>query len=176
MSIVREFYANARMDKNGYSIVRGLTVDYTLEAIQKLIGGTEMQPTEDDWVRKDKKNIDLDQIVHELCVPGTVWKRNPITNVRVSFPTSAMNRYARALNLFICSSIMPSGYPHDVIVDRAILLYGILSGEYVDVAYVIHQNMMRFLRSCTSMAIPHATIVTRLCVAVGVRLSAEEQL
>ena len=28
MSIVREFYANARADQNGYSVVRGLTVDY----------------------------------------------------------------------------------------------------------------------------------------------------
>nr|XP_017248025.1 PREDICTED: uncharacterized protein LOC108219212 [Daucus carota subsp. sativus] len=162
LSIVREFYANARMEKNGFAIVRGLTVDYTFEAIQKLIGVQEMQETEEDWVRKDKRNVDLDKIVNELCVPGTVWKSNPTTNVRVSFPTSAMNRYARAWNLFICSSIMPSGHPHDVTVDRAILLYGILSGEYVDVAYVIHQNIMRFLRSRTGVAIPHATIVTRL--------------
>ena len=48
LSIVREFYANARTDKDGYSVVRGLTVDYTLEAIQRLIGGTEMEPTQDD--------------------------------------------------------------------------------------------------------------------------------
>ena len=71
---------------------------------------------------------------------------------------------------------MPSGYHHDVTIDRAILLYGILSREYVDIAYVIHQNILRFLRSRTSVAIPHATIVTKLCTAVGVRWSAEEQL
>ena len=96
LSIVWEFYANARADKNGYSVVRGLTVDYTLDAIQRIIGGTEMHPTQDDWVRKEKKNIDLDQIFYELCISGTQWKRNPSTNVRVSFPASAMNRYARA--------------------------------------------------------------------------------
>ena len=147
-----------------------------METIQALIGGTEMGTMQDDWVRKDKRNIDLDQIVYELCIPGTTWKRNPSTNVRVSFPASTMNRYARAWNLFICHSIMPSGHHHDVTVDRAILLFGILSGKYVDIAYVIHQNIMRFLRSRTGVAIPHATIVTKLCTAVGVRWSADEQL
>ena len=147
-----------------------------MDAIRRIIGGTEMHPTQDDWVRKEKRNIDLDQIVYELCIPCTAWKRNPTTNVRVSFPASAMNKDARAWNLFICASIMPSGHPHDVNVDRAILLYGILSGEYVDIAYVIHQNIRRFLKSRTSVAIPHVTIVTKLCTVMGVRWSAEEQL
>ena len=127
-------------------------------------------------MRKEKKNIDLDQIVYELCVPDTVWKRNPTTNVRVSLPASAMNRYGRAWNLFICASIMPSGHPHNVNVDRAILLFRILSREYVDIAYVIHQNILRFLKSLTGVAIPNATIETKLCTALGVRWSVEEQL
>ena len=120
--------------------------------------------------------MDLDYIISILCVPETVWKTNPSTNERLSFPTSTMNRYARAWNLFICASIVPSGHPHDVTADRAILLYGILRGENVDIAYVIHQNILRFLRSHTRGGIPHATIVTKLCTAVGVRWAAEEQL
>ena len=174
LSIVREFYANARADKNRYSVVRGLTVDYTLDAIRRIIGGTTRQPIQDDWVLKNKDHMDLGQIIYELCVPGTEWKRNPSTNVRVSFPASTMNRYVRAWNLFICASIMPSGHPHDVTVDRAILLYGILSGEDVDIAHVIYQNILMFLKSHTSGAIPYATIVTKLCTTVGVRWSDEE--
>ena len=134
MSIVREFYANARADQNGYSVVRGMTVDYTLEAICRIVGGTKMEPTQDDWVRKSKHLMDLDQIIHELCFPGTESKTNPSTNERLSFPASAMNRYARAWNI------------------------------------------VKFLSTGTRGAIPHATIVTKLCTAVGVRWSAEEQL
>ena len=55
MSIVREFYANARADQNGYSVVRGMTVDYTLDAIRRIVGGTAIQPTQDDWVLKSKR-------------------------------------------------------------------------------------------------------------------------
>ena len=63
---------------------------------------------------------------------------------------------------------MPSGHPHDVPVARAILLYGIVDGEYVDIAYVIHQSIVKFSSTGTRGAIPHATIVTKLCTAVGV--------
>ena len=176
LSIVREFYANAKAEQNGFSVVRGLTVDYTLETIRRVIGGKEMRPTQDDWVRKNKRNMDLDRIIYYLCMPNTEWRRNPSTNERLSFPASAMNRYARAWNLFICANIMPSTHTHEVTVDRAILLFGILTDEYVDIAYVIHQNILRFLRGSTTGAIPHATLVTKLCTAVGVRWSAEEQL
>ena len=176
MSIVREFYANARADQNGYSVVRGLTVDYTLEAIRRLIGGTERRPTEEDWVQISRRLMDLDEIIGGLCVLGTEWKTNPSTNERLSFPASAMSRYGRAWNLFVCANIMPSGHPHDVPVARAILLYGIVRGEYVDIAYIIHQNIVKFLSTSTRGAIPHATIVTKLCTAVGVRWSADEQL
>ena len=176
MSIVREFYANARADQNGYLVVRGMTVDYTLEAIHRIVGGTEMEPTQDDWVRKSKRLMDLDQIIRGLCFPGTEWKTNPSTNEKLSFPVSAINRYARAWNLFICANIMASGHPHDVPVARAILLYGIVDGEYVDIAYVINQNIVKFLSTGTRGTISHATIVTKLCTAVGVRWSADEQL
>ena len=71
LSIVREFYANAKADQNGFSVVRGLTVDYTLEAICRVISGTEMEPAQDDWVRKNKRNMDLDRIIYYLCMPNT---------------------------------------------------------------------------------------------------------
>ena len=38
MSVVREFYANAKAEKNGFSVVRGLTVDYHPAAIRRVIG------------------------------------------------------------------------------------------------------------------------------------------
>ena len=49
LSIVRELYVNARADKIGYSVVRGLTVDYTLDAVCRINGGTERHPIQDDY-------------------------------------------------------------------------------------------------------------------------------
>ena len=37
LSIVREFYANAKATMDGYSVVRGMTVDYTAAAIHRVI-------------------------------------------------------------------------------------------------------------------------------------------
>ncbi|KAL8089245.1 hypothetical protein AgCh_038872 [Apium graveolens] len=48
MSMVREFYANAKADKNGYSVVRGLTVDYQPEAIRRVIGHRQRKPQEEN--------------------------------------------------------------------------------------------------------------------------------
>ena len=38
LSVVCEFYANAKADKNGYSVVCGLTVDYQSAVIRRVIG------------------------------------------------------------------------------------------------------------------------------------------
>ncbi|XP_074347038.1 uncharacterized protein LOC141685859 [Apium graveolens] len=53
---------------------------------------------------------------------------------------------------------------------------GILQGDYVDLGMVIYQGILRFLRGSTAGSIPYASVVTKLCVAVGVQWSAHEQL
>ncbi|WOH09911.1 hypothetical protein DCAR_0729371 [Daucus carota subsp. sativus] len=71
---------------------------------------------------------------------------------------------------------MPSSHGHEVTVDRAILLFGIVSGKYIDLGHVIHQGILRFLQGGTTGAIPYGTIVTKLCRSSGVRWPANEQL
>ena len=112
----------------------------------------------------------------ELCVPGTRWKCKAFTDEKLTFPASAMNRYARAWNLFLCANILPSSHSHEVTVERAIMLWAILNEEYIDLGYVIHQSMLRFMRGGTTGAISHASIVVKLCTAVGVQWAEVEQL
>lgn len=176
LGIVREFYANAAEAANGYSWVRGVTVDYRVETIQALLRLPARPRAADDWSIHSREIVDLDGIVAELCVPGTVWKFKAGTTEPLNFPASTLNRYARAWNMFICAKLMPSSHSHDVTVERAILLYGILTGEYVGLGYLIHQNMIRYMSGRSSSAIPHASIITQLCVAAGVRWGAEEQI
>lgn len=176
LGIVREFYANAAAEKNGYSWVREVTVDYSASAIRTLLRQPARPEGADDWVLTTRTDVDLDNIVAELCVPGTVWKFRPGTTEHVHFPASAMNRYARAWNLFICARLMHSSHSHDVTVERAILLWGILTDEYIDLGYLIHQSMLRFMSGRTTGAIPHASIITELCVSSGIRWADDEQL
>jgi len=125
---------------------------------------------------KSRTDVDLDLIVAELCVPGTSWKYRQGTNEHLLFMASSLNRYARAWNLFICGRLLPSSHNHEVTVERAIVLWGIITDEYIDVGYLMYQNMLRFMRGVTTGAMPHASIITQLCILAGVRWSGTEQL
>lgn len=176
LGVVREFYANAKESANGYSWVRGVTVDYRRATISNVLRLPPQPRGAEDWTIKSRAEVDLDRLVVDLCAPGTEWRYKPGSNEHLNFPASALNRYARAWNMFICARLMPSSHAHDVTVERAILLYGILGGHYIDPAYLIYQGMCRFMTSRTTGAIPHAYLITRLCMNAGVNWGAEEQL
>ena len=105
----------------------------------------------------------MDLICATLCQSGTVWKFKTGTNEYCSFPAITMNRYARAWNAFICANILPTSHAHEVTVERARLLWGILNEEYyVDLGEFIYQGILKFLRGRTQSNIPYASTVTKL--------------
>lgn len=83
---------NAKGDENNFTVVRGMSVDYMPRAIRTLIGHRPKPRGADDWARKSREDVDLDALVAELCVPGTVWKYRAGTYEHISFPTSSMTR------------------------------------------------------------------------------------
>lgn len=68
LTIIRDFYANAKAEKNGFSVVRGIKVDYRPEAIRMVVGGKNKPRNAENWVLREKGTIDLDAIVYEMCV------------------------------------------------------------------------------------------------------------
>lgn len=176
MSVVREFYANTKMEKNGFTVVRGMTVEYSADAIRRVIEQPTRKPGQDTWNDKTPEDFDLDLIVVTLCVPETHWKFKRGTTDCSTFSTSCMNRFARSWNSFICANIMPSLHVHEITVERTRLLWGILQGDYINLGMVIYQGILRFLRGGTTGAILYTSVVTKLCVAVGVHWPAHEQL
>ena len=124
MSIIHEFYANAKAEKNGFSVVRGLTVDYQPEAIRRVIGQRQRKPQEEHWNEKSHEDFDMDLIIATLCRRGTGWKFKRGTNEYRNFPAVAMNRYARAWNAFMCANILPYLHSHEVTVERERGCYG----------------------------------------------------
>lgn len=169
LNVVHEFYANAKVEKNDITVVRGMSVDYSPRAIRTLLGPRAKPKGAVDWSLMKRDDVDLDVVIAELCIPGTVWKFRPGTTERTTFPSSSLTKFARVWFLFICSNIIPSSHVADVTVERAILLWGILKGEYVDLGNLINQNIHRFLGGPSSAGMPHASIITKLCDIVGVR-------
>ena len=60
LSIVKEFYANAKPAMDGYSVVRGMTVDYTPAAIRRVVHQRPKPRNMDDWTFKSREEVDLD--------------------------------------------------------------------------------------------------------------------
>ena len=145
-----------------------MTVEYSADAIRRVIEQPARKPGQDTWNDMTLEDFDLDLIVAILCMPDTHWKFKRGISDYSTFPASCMNKFARAWNSFICANIMPSSHVHEITVERARLLRGILQGDYVDLGMVIYQGILRFLRGGTTGSIPYASVVTKLCVAVGV--------
>ncbi|KAL8116618.1 hypothetical protein AgCh_022964 [Apium graveolens] len=59
-----------------------------------------------------------------------------------------MNMFERAWNSFICANIMPSSHVHEITLERARLLWGILQGDYIDLGMVIYQRILRWPPCC----------------------------
>ena len=129
LSIVHEFYANAKTTMDGYYVVHGMTVDYTAAAIRRVIRQKAKPRGADDRTFKSRAEVDLDYILSEIFVLGTRWKKKAFMDEKLTFPTSAMNRYTRAWNLFLCANILPSSHLHEVTVEREIMLWAILNEE-----------------------------------------------
>lgn len=176
LSVVKEFYANAKTERDGFAIVRGKKVDYRDAAIRKVIRQPPKPTDKEDWAFKSRSEVDLQKILDEITIPGTVWKCRPGSKVLVTFPSTAMSHYARAWNLFVCANILPSSHPHEITVERTILLWALFKGEYLDLGFIIHKNMLRFLKGATTGAIPHASVMIKLCKVVGVTWDDSEQL
>ncbi|XP_074323761.1 uncharacterized protein LOC141660674 [Apium graveolens] len=54
VGVVGEFYANAKTTMDGYSLVRGRTVDYTPEAIRRVMRLPARKRTQQDWTMKTR--------------------------------------------------------------------------------------------------------------------------
>lgn len=174
VNIIREFYANASVNKNGISQVRGFRVDYQPPAIRRVCGLPGRSRERVDWSGMTREGVDLQMIIQSLCVPGTEWKLKVGTTEPKTFPSAALNRIGRAWHLFICANIVPTSHSHEVTVDRAILLYAICNREYVDLGNLIHQGMLRFMQGPSSAIVPYGSVITRLVRECGVRWLASE--
>lgn len=71
ISIVKEFYANAREAQDGIATVRGRPVLYTRHSINALFNLPDIKENDPDLLYS--RNWDLNEVSRVLCKPRTVW-------------------------------------------------------------------------------------------------------
>lgn len=168
IAIFWEFYTNTKETQSGISFVRGFQVDYRPPAIREVFCLPNPLTGWVNWVEVEQFKTDLNRVITNLWVPGTKWNYKVGTDTPANFPYSALNKYAKAWNLFIWANRMPSTHQQNISAERAIILWGIITGKYVDVGHLLHQNMLRYMQGRTTGSIPYTSVVMHLWAQAGV--------
>ncbi|MED6153756.1 hypothetical protein PIB30_105074 [Stylosanthes scabra] len=150
-TIIREFYANARIDPNNevgpqfHTFVRGMLVNFSMDRIKTIMKFEGPLNSETSYrARMVEGNQDLDAVTRDICVEGAVWllgaRNNPLYLKR-----SDLNPVARGWHEFIIHNIMPTTNQSEVTLNRAVLIHCIMSSQEVRVEKIIVDAMMNII-------------------------------
>lgn len=174
LSVVREFYANLRVQPNTDEVlVRGKRVFFGASTINTLYS----MPNYDlDGYRAFlQAPVEFDQLLEFLCYTGASWKLSASGHV-MSFQARHLKQAAMAVFLFIIARLMPAKHATDVTKDRAILIYCILQGHTLDVGKMIRSSILHAGRSNKNINLPHSSLITELCQTAGVQWDSSEEV
>lgn len=171
--MVREFYINASPEGPAVVQVRGRSVAFGSQAINALFAKPSYEGR--NYMEQGLRRYDLDEIIRSLCKLGTTWKTNDMTCERTTFPHSALNcYYGKAWFNFVCANMIPTHHLSNMTKDRTILLFTIITGLDVDIGVLIHESILKAIKSATSMGLLHPSLITRLYKRAGIHWGPEE--
>lgn len=127
---------------------------------------TEYRHEELDW--------DWDQVLTNLCRPGVEWTLKGTEAIH--FSQKELSRYSKAWYYSICAKFLPTTHVSDVIKDRAMLLYAIVTGKTVDMGQVIQDSIIYAIKESSTIKLPHPSLICSLCNKVKVKWSTYEIL
>ncbi|MED6214203.1 hypothetical protein PIB30_100686 [Stylosanthes scabra] len=144
-TIIREFYANARIDPNNEV-------------------GPRFHTFTSYRARMVEGNQDLDAVTKDLCVEGVVWSLGAWNNT-LYLKRSELNPVARGWHEFIIHNIMPTTNQSEVTLNRVVLIHCIMSSQEVRVEKIIVDAMMNIINKLHTSKPPLAfpNIIARHC-------------
>ena len=168
--LVREFYANALEHDNRKVFVRGKQVNFSPKAINRFFKLPDIE--NDEYNQFIAKQIDFEEILQEIAVPGTRWKLSD--DKPITFKSIGLTRDCKGWHYFLGARLMPVRHFSDVNKDRAILLYCLMTGKSLDVGKFISSHIVQCYKH-QSMSLFFPSLITALCVAAGVQYGANEE-
>ncbi|KAJ1386075.1 hypothetical protein SESBI_41117 [Sesbania bispinosa] len=173
-----EFYANGWRKKDEdwpefTTFVRGKMVKFDSAHINKILcigdDPSIYGPTFADFFRR---RPDFQEILQVLCCSDVVWL--PINQPKhKALKMGDLQPFPRAWGAFIIASVLPVLHDTTLLLDRAKLLFAIIKGMKIDLGSIISKEMENIMSSKTkSLAYP--SLITLLCLDVGVTLSDDD--
>ena len=136
---MREFYANAPKHDNRKIFVRRKQVNFSGKAINKFFKLPNIE--RDGYTEFIGKQIDYEEILQEIAVPGTKWK---LTNDKpITLPSIGLTKECKAWYYFVGARLMHVRHFSDITKDRAILLYCLVTGKSLDAGKFILSHIVQ---------------------------------
>ncbi|MED6177360.1 hypothetical protein PIB30_097445 [Stylosanthes scabra] len=159
-TIIREFYANARIDPNNevgpqfHTFVRGMLVNFSMDRIKTIMKFEGPLNSETSYrAQMDEGNQDLDAVTRDICVEGAVWslgaRNNPLYLKR-----SNLNPVAKGWHEFIIHNIMPTTNQSELHTSKPPLAFPNI------IARLCEEMEISFLASGPIEAMPKARSIT----------------
>ncbi|MED6148948.1 hypothetical protein PIB30_057737 [Stylosanthes scabra] len=176
-SIIREFYANARINldfdedrPHFHTFVRGEVVNFSMESIKAVLRLDEQLESDTNFRRRMiPANQELENVIQDLCVRGSTWelgaRNNPLYLKRRD-----LRPLARGWHEFIIHNILPTSNQSEVTMKRAVLIHCIIHGQDVWVEKLIAEAMTEIIKNLHTTRHPLAfpNVIARLCEATGI--------
>ncbi|MED6163843.1 hypothetical protein PIB30_083953 [Stylosanthes scabra] len=154
IDLIHEFYANAVVteeeieEAGGHtfrSFVRCVPVDFSPGNIQTVMRfRTRVQGAVTDFETRKEHDLQLDQVLADLCMPGATWKLSTgQLRVPIQLRRQELNPVARGWHEFSIHSLIPSSNRSKIPVIRAILIHCIMRGEDVRAEDIMADKIVR---------------------------------
>ncbi|WVY91690.1 hypothetical protein V8G54_037204 [Vigna mungo] len=154
------------------SYVRGKRIPFDADTINSFLN-TVWRGADDqcDYSRLKEGVINYEEIEQTLCIPGGTFQRNrqeqPL-HIKRPFLTSLSKLWISVIH----ANISPCSHVSDISVNRAVLLFCIITERSVDLGRFI-SNEITTCAHPTNVKSPlgHPSLITQLCELAGVNIS-----
>jgi len=173
IAIVKEFYANLYdpEDKSPKQVrVRGYLVKFdedTLNTYLKTLVVLEEGGNLCAYSRFALLRPDLQELAVKLCIPGRGFELN-VDRQSLKILRKNMTTLAQTWSVLSFSNLIPTSHTSDVTLDRAKLIYDIITKMDMNMGYLIsYQISLTAQHNTSRLGFP--ALITTLCKAIGVQ-------
>ena len=137
--VVREFYANAPKHDNRKVFVRGKQVNFSGKAINRFFKLPDIE--KDEYNAYIGRQIDYQEILQEIVVPGTKWK---LTDDKpVTFMSIGLTKECKPWYYFLGARLMPVRHFSDINKEKVVMLYCLVTGKSLDVGTFLSSHIVQ---------------------------------
>ncbi|QHN82290.1 uncharacterized protein DS421_20g694540 [Arachis hypogaea] len=183
-NMVQEFYANLwltekqRLEGTAFytfqTMVRGKIIYFHLDKVREVLKLPQLQDDRESFNRRMAKDKRLDQVLEDICLPGTKWITNS-KGVLNHLKRGDLKPITRGWLDFIGRSILLTNNRSNVTVKRAVMIHYIMLGKEVEIHQLIPIEIYTIAnKESTEARLAYPSLISLLCKYAGVQMAVDE--